>query len=214
MGYTCRAGGLAAALLVASSVSAGVIFVPVGNLYTDVRQALVTVSNPPGATAPVRLLTEGLSGEANVRAVDIPEQLGAFTPGCATLPLAQDIELELDPASGAVDGRTRGVLRTDSSPAARTWHFRADVTGRARCLPAAGLRCGQMIFDLEARGVLFEPADTTSAGLIRMQMLGSLARTTGAARWDALTASMSLGGDARLVQAIADDVVAEVICPL
>lgn len=181
-------------MLLASSVAiAGIIFVPVGGRYANPELAPVQVQDNGSGSAVVR--TTGLSGEFSLDASDVPPEFDPPVMGCARFAFDQRLELIINLSLGVVEGRTRGRISTPDG----ALEYRAEVRGNATCVPAGGNSCGQLIVDLETRGILADANDPARVGLIRSEILGSLLRGPGGARWVNLTSNARLGGDAGLI---------------
>jgi len=179
-----------ALLLAATSAVAGIIFVPVGNRYTNPEIALVDIQN--GGDGTVRILTTGLTGEMSLDGSDVPPEFEAPVPGCARFPFEQRLELVINPSLGVVEGSTRGRISTQDG----TLEYRGEVRGNATCVPSGGRGCGQLIVDLEMRGTLSDPYNPASVGQIRVGMLGSLIwGETDLAHWAAMSTNATLGGN-------------------
>ena len=173
-------------LLVTSIAVAGIIFVPVGGRYSNPELAPVDflVQDADGT---IRIRTTGLTGRLTLDCSEV-EECQSIDNGCAEIPFTQEIELTLDRQTGNIEGRTRG--RLDSQP---SYEFIAKVQGEATCLPSGVQSCGQIVFDLESRGVFSDRSDPSGVGTLRMQILGSLIRGSNTANWAAFSSRGTFG---------------------
>ena len=185
-------------VLVTSIAVAGIIFVPVGGRYANPELAPVDIQNVGDGM--VRIRTTGLTGELSLDASDVPPEFDPPALGCARFPFDQRLELVINLTLGVVEGRTRGRISTQGG----TLEYRGEVHGNATCVPSGGRSCGQLIVDLEMRGVLADLSDPVRSGLIRMEILGSLPRGPDGAQWASLTSNARLGGDAGLISSLLD----------
>ena len=183
-------------LLAVTSVMAGIIFVPVGNRYTNLELAQVEIQNVGDGM--VRVLTTGLTGEMSLDASDVPPEFEVPGSGCARFPFEQNLELVINPLLGVVEGHTSGRIATQNG----TLEYGGDVRGNATCIPSGEHSCDQLIVDLEMRLVLADVSDPVRPGLIRMETLGSLQRGPDVARWASLTSNAHLGGDTGLISSL------------
>ena len=188
-----------ALLLVTSIAVAGIIFVPINGLYENPELAPVDIQNIGDGT--VRIRTTGLTGEFSLDASDVPPEFDPPASGCKRFPFDQRLELVINLSLGVVEGRTRGHISTQDG----TLEYRGEVHGNATCVPAGGRSCGQLIVDLEMRGVILaDVSDPVRPGLIRMEILGSILRGPDGAQWASLTSNARLGGDAGLISSVLD----------
>jgi len=189
-----------ALVLLATTAMAGIIFVPVGNRYVTPELALVQSQSDGDGTVHIR--TTGLNGELSLDANDIPPGFEGPSQGCARFPFAQALDLLITRSgsggNAVTEGRSHGTITTQDG----VLEYHADVRGHSACVPVNGRPCGQLVVDLELRGTLVDPTDPARVGLLRMDMLGSLERSRGSARWASLTSQARLGGDAVLVSSL------------
>ena len=149
----------------------------------------------------VHIRTTGLTGEFTLDARDVPPEFDPPASGCKRFPFEQRLELVINLSLGVVEGHTSGHIATENGEL----DYRAEVSGNATCVPAGGSACGQVIVDLETRGVfLVDVSDPILPGYIRMETLGSLLHGPGSARWTSLTSNARLGGDAGLIGSVLD----------
>jgi len=186
-----------ALLLVTSIAVAGIIFVPVGGRYANPEFAPVDIQDIGDGM--VRIRTTGLTGEFSLDASDVPPEFDPPASGCKRFPFEQRLELVINLSLGVVEGRTRGRISTQDG----TLEYRGEVRGNATCVPSGGRSCGQLIVDLDTRGVILaDVSDPVRPGLIRMEILGSILRGPDGAQWASLTSNARLGGDAGLISSI------------
>ena len=197
-----------ALLLAATNATAGIISLSGSNTYTAPEPAQMTISNCPGdfnVASCVRIHTTGLTGELTIQGSDFPPEHDIATTEKVVLPFDQELELVIDIAKGTVSGRSTTNFHdvTSSkavvSAAAAAW----GVRGSASCLPLNGRECGQLVVDLELRGVLSDPNDPTSVGQLQQRMLGSLIwDDTNVAHWAAMSANTTIGGNEGLINLV------------
>jgi hypothetical protein len=186
-----------ALLLAAATTLAGIIFVPVGGRYINPELAPVDIQSSGNGL--IRIRTTDLNGMLNPDCSDVAE-CQSFDIGCAEIPFTEQIDLTIDRQSGDIEGRIRGRINTQPN-----YEFVAKIRGDATCLPSGGHTCGQIVMDLESRGVLTDRADPTGVATLRVQILGSLLRSGSAASWATLSSRGTFGF------ALPDDV-AEIFC--
>jgi len=183
-----------ALLLAATNAMAGLLSSPMGVLFASPELASVEIQNVGDGR--VQVLTTGLTGEMSLDASDVQPEFGSPASGCARLPFDQRLELNIDLSLGVVEGRTRGRIATQNG----TLDYRGEVSGNATCVPSGGRSCGQLIVDLEMRGVLSDPNNPASVGQMRMKKLGSLTwDDTDMMHWAAMSANATLGGNELLI---------------
>jgi len=194
-----------ALLLAATSAMAGIISLPGSNTYTAPELALMSVSTCPGdfdgVAGCVRIHTTGLTGELTIRGSDFPPEYDIATTEKVVLPFDQELELVIDIAKGTVSGRsTANFLDMASSKLVVT----AAVSGSASCLPLNGRECGQLVVDLELRGVLSDPNNPSIVGQVLMEVLGSLVvdGSDFLALWAAMSANTTIGGNEVLINSL------------
>jgi hypothetical protein len=174
--------------MTAASVCAGVIFVPVGNVYTDLETATVSVVSATAAAAwnfTVRssdlggLMTIDCSGsESDCLAKGIPLIATAFS---------ERSELRVNRVEGTVTGTVGGRLDDVF------YRYRGEIRGAATCASPQGNRCRRMVFTYRTRAVLFDPADASRVGRLAGESIGSLLVEVDGARWADLGSSGQLG---------------------
>lgn len=187
------------ALLLATSIAvAGILFVPVGGRFSTPELAPVNIQNLGDGA--FRISTSGLTGELTIQGSDFPPEYNVPATAKESLPFDQQLELVIDVAEGTVSGRsTTNFIDASSSYLAAI----AEVRGHASCLPLNGRECGQLVVDLELRGILSDPNDPASVGQLRMEMLGSLVWTdTDVVHWAAMSANATLGGNEVLINSV------------
>ena len=187
-----------ALLLAASSAMAGITFLPASGRYLTIEMTDVIISNLSDDT--FRISTNGLTGELTIEGSDFPPQYDIATTAKGVLPFDQQLELVIDVAKGTVLGRsTTNFIDASSTYLTAT----AEVRGSASCLPLNGRECGQLVVDLELRGVLSDPNDPTSVGQLQQRMLGSLIwDDTNVAHWAAMSANTTIGGNEGLINLV------------
>jgi hypothetical protein len=188
-----------AALLAASPAFADIDFLPSGSQYIDpgIAQANIQIGDE-SFTYTVR--TSGLTGELTIRGSDFPPEYDIATTAQAVLPFEQELELVINVAEGTISGRSTGNFLDMASANVA---FTAEVHGNASCLPLNGRECGQLVVDLELRGVLSDPNDPASVGQLRMEILGSLVwDDTNVAHWAAMSANTTIGGNEGLINSL------------
>ena len=181
-----------ALLLVASSATAGIVFLPGSNVYANPELAPVTVQHLGNDI--VRIHTTGLNGELILKGSDFPPEYEVPASATGKLLISQELELVINLSLGVVEGRASGQYVTETE----IWD--AQVRGNATCLPLNGLACGQLIVDLELRGALSDPNNPASVGQMRIDMLGSFVwdgSDTG--HWAAMSANTTIGGNEALI---------------
>jgi len=174
-----------ALLLTVTTALAGIIFVPVSGRYVTPELAPVDIQRTGDGL--IKFRTTGLIGKLTLDCSEV-EECQSIDNGCAEIPFTQQIELTLNHQTGNIEGRTRGRLDTQPS-----YEFIAKVRGEATCLPPGGQSCGQIVMDLEARGVISDRVDPSGVGTLRMQVLGSLLRDGSSASWAILSGRGTLG---------------------
>ncbi len=179
-------------LLITSIAVAGIIFVPVGGRYINPDLGVVDMQNVGNGN--LRIRTTGLSGEFSLDASDVPPEFDPPASGCQRFVFDQDLELVINLSLGVVEGRTRGRINTQDV----TLDYSGEIQGKATCVPMDSHNCGQLIVDLDTRGVLSDANDPARVGLIRLETLGSLLREPDG-HWASLTSNARLGGDAGLI---------------
>ena len=184
----------AALLLLTSVAVAGIIFVPVGGRYINPELASVDIQNVGDGL--LRIRSTGLNGVFSLDASDVPSEFDPPVSGCKRLRFDQRLELIINLSLGVVEGRSRGRIDTRSGG---ILDYRVEIRGNATCVPSGGNSCGQIVVDLEARGVLSNENAPARVGLIRMEKLGSLVRGASGASWASLTANARLGGEEALI---------------
>ena len=194
-----------ALLLAATNTMAGIISLPGGNTYTAPELAQTSISLCPAdinvAGGCVRIHTTGLTGELTIRGSDFPPEYDIATTEKVVLPFDQELELVIDIAKGTVSGRsTANFLDMASSKLVVT----AAVSGSASCLPLNGRECGQLVVDLELRGVLSDPNNPSIVGQVLMEVLGSLVvdGSDFLALWAAMSANTTIGGNEVLINSL------------
>ena len=195
-----------ALLLASSSAFAGIFFLGAGGQYIAPNLALVSIENLTEQT--VRIRTSGLNGELSFKGSDFPPKYEVPASATGKLPFAQELELVINLATGVVEGSSSGqilcnneVLNLEGSSNGQALcsnevlnDFRMDMQGKATCLPLNGRECGQLVVDLELRGVLTDPNDPSKVGQLQMVMLGSLVwDDTNVAHWAAISANTTIG---------------------
>ena len=185
----------AALTLVSTSAVAGLLFAPLGSRYDDPGLATVQVRT---TGEKIQIRTTGLQGRMALSARHLPPTAGGPATGCAVMPFTQDLTLDLDLAKGVVEGTSSGQIQLSG----KVLRFQAPVHGSASCMPSGGTACGVAVLDLNLLGVVADPSDHASVGLLRMQMLASLVRGNPSAPWAAISANVSLGLSPRLVTSI------------
>jgi len=194
-----------ALLLAATNVMAGIISLPGSNTYTAPELAQMSVSKCPGdfnvVGGCVRIQTTGLAGELTIQGSDFPPEYNIATTEKVVLPFDQGLELVIDIAEGTVSGRsTANFLDMASGKLDVT----AAVSGSASCLPLNGRECGQLVVDLELRGVLSDPNDPSIVGQLQMEMLGSMIwdGQTGGGIWAGMSSNAMIGGNEGLINSL------------
>lgn len=182
-----------------SSARAGVIFVPVGNVYIDPERTTVLIGGRDPNALEIR--SAGLQGEWIINRTDVLPELVATANGEIRLPVKQSLSLVLNLSLGTVEGRSRGKILA-GDVVATSFQFVADVRGTVSCLPFNGLPCGQLILDMDLRGGLGETHDPASAGQVRSQIVGSLIRESRSATWQALDANTTIGANPALIHSL------------
>ena len=158
-----------ALLLAATNATAGIIFVPMGSQYTNPELVPVNVQQLDGGS--IRIHTTGLTGELSFQGSDLPPEYALPGADNGVLPFEQELELVVDLAAGTVAGRAISNFGDASSPLLVAT---AEVRGNISCLPRNGVECGQLVVDLELRGVLSSPNDPSVVGRIQTELLGSM----------------------------------------
>ena len=186
---------LASALLLATTNAvAGVIFVPVGNVYAYPELASVRIEDSGAGSTTVR--TTGLEGEFTIDTNDLPPVCETAGSTVEHLSFVQHLELVINLSLGVVEGSSRGRVVPNNG----ALEFRASIQGNATCLPFDGRDCGQLIVDLELQGALSDPNDPAKAGRLRTQLLGSLIRDDAdLLHWAALSANSQIAGNEALI---------------
>ena len=185
---------LAGALLLATtSATAGLLSSPMGVVYTN--PGLVPVDTQQLGEARVQVRTDGLTGELSLDASDVPPEFDPPASGCKRFPFDQRLELIINLSLGLVEGQAHGSIATENG----SLGYRAELRGSATCVPDGGVDCGQVIVDLEARGVVADVSDPVRIGLIRLVTLGSLLRGPDGAHWASLSSNARLAGDENLI---------------
>lgn len=159
----------AALLMTASAATAGIISVPVDSRYIAPESAPVSVQHLGGETFSIR--TSGLAGEWIIDGSDLPPEYDVPATTTIVLPFEQDLELIVDIDDGTVSG-------PPINPIPILGHLivtSPEVRGSASCLPRIGLDCGQLVVDLEIRVAITDPDDPAVVGILRIELLGSLA---------------------------------------
>ena len=191
-----------ALLLAATSASAiaSIISLPASGRYLIIELTDVIIAGFSDDT--FRISTNGLTGELTIQGSDFPPEYDVATTAKAVLPFDQHLELVIDVAKGTVSGRsTVNFADASSVYLAAT----AQVRGSASCLPLNGRECGQLIVDLELRGVLSDPNDPASVGQLQQWMLGSLIwDDTNVAHWAAMSANTTIGGNEGLINLVSE----------
>ena len=197
----------AALLLAATSVEAGVIFVPVGNVYAypELAPARARFNDPVlinpsfaevAGDGSLHLATSGLAGEMHLDASELPPGFEIPAGAGAKLPFEQQLELVINLSLGVVEGRSTGRIPLSNG----ILEFRMDVQGDATCLPRNGRECGQLVVALELRGILSDPWDPASVGVIQTTLLGSLVwDDADLVHWAAMSGNSTLGGNPALI---------------
>ena len=161
-------------LLTASSASAGIIFVPVSGSYTAPELAQVSIHEFDDGN--IGIQTVGLIGEWSSGDAGISSGYGVPASPRESLPFDQQLNLVIDIMTGAVSGYSwvkssgDGVIKGFE----RSYTAKLDVRGYASCVPLNGSECGQLIVDLELRGVMADSSDPSIVGKLEMVMLGSM----------------------------------------
>jgi hypothetical protein len=182
-----------------SAALAGVIFVPVGNIYLEPGNTPVRITNRDPDSLEIR--STGLRGEWIIDRADFPPEPIEPESGQIRLQVEQSLSLVLNLSLGIVEGRSRGrILAGDVGT--YSFQFVADVRGTVSCLPLNGQACGQLILDLDLRGGLAEAGNPASAGQIRSQIVGSLVREGRSAIWQALDANVTIGANPALIDSL------------
>jgi len=185
-------------LLAATSTMAGLLSSPLGVLYSNPELALVDIQNIGDGTVKIR--TTGLSGEWTIEGGDFPPESDVPAAAQVVLPFEQELELLIDIAEGTVSGR---FISKSMDAASTLLAATAAVRGHASCLPLNGLECGQLVVDLEVRGVLSDPNDPSVVGQLRMKMLGSLFFDgSDVGFWAAMSANSTIGGNEGLIDSV------------
>lgn len=186
-------------LLLPWSAWGGIVLLPVEGRYLDVGLALASVRGRGAGTVVIR--TTGLKGELVVDPADLPSD-GAQAPGDdIVVPFTQDLELSFvanksgPDALFEVSGRARGSF-AEPLPDDR---YAARVSGKTACLRYNGQACGQIVVDLELRGVIVNQLNPSAAGNLRMKILGSLVRDGGNGHWQTLNAATAIGANPGLI---------------
>ena len=186
-----------ALLLTATSATAGPVYLAVGGQYIAPEAAPVLIGGL--GVDRFRIQTVGLSGEWTIEYDDLPPGSDVPASAQAVLPFTQDLELEIDLAEGTVSGHAIKQLDAPAKVIIATM----DVTGHASCLPRNGLACGQLVVDLELRGVLTDPNDPASVGRLSGETLGSLVwDETVAGYWTAMSANTTIGGNEGIINSL------------
>lgn len=201
-----------ALLLAASSAMAGIIYLPVGGRYQAPETAPVSIQNLGGES--FRINTTGLIGELTIQGSDFPPDYDIGTTDNVVLPFEQELELFINLSSGVVEGRA-SILTNNENMFVIAGHtdssgrilirLDAEVQGNATCLPLNGLDCGQLVVDLELRGVVSDPNDPAIIGQLRMNVLASLyfdGNDVGLGSWAAMSANTTIGGNEGLINSL------------
>lgn len=186
-------------LLLPWSAWGRIVLLPVEGRYIDVGLALASVQGGKSGTVVIR--TTGLKGELLVDPADLPPD-GAQAPGDdIVVPFTQDLELSFvvrksnPDALFEVSGKARGSF-AEPLPDDR---YAASVSGKAACLRYNGQACGQIVVDLELRGVIVNQLNPKAAGNLRMKILGSLVRDGRNGQWQTLNAATAMGATPELI---------------
>jgi hypothetical protein len=190
-----------ALLLVATSATAGIIFLPGSNVYANPELAPVNVQHLGNDI--VRIHTTDLTGELTLKGSDFPPEYEVPASATGKLFISQELELVINLSLGVVEGRASGQYLNNTE--LWDWRLHADVQGKATCLPLNGRECGQLVVDLELRGALSDPNNPASVGQMRMKMLGSLIwDDTDMMRWAAMSANATLGVNEVMINSFLD----------
>lgn len=187
-----------ALLLAASSAVAGIIYLPVSGRYQAPELAPTNIQILGDES--FRIHTTGLTSEWTIQGSDFPPGYDVPAAAQVALPSEQKLELFIDIAEGSVSGRfvSQSMDRASTLLAAT-----AEVRGHASCLPRNGFECGQLVVDLEVRGVLSDPNDPAVVGQLRMEMLGSLFFDgSDVGFWAAMSANTTIGGNRGLINSV------------
>lgn len=177
-----------------SNAFAGIIFVPVdGVTVGDLNLATVQVHNNGGQSS-MQFHTDGLTGE-------LTEACGATGQPGNSISFTQQLQFSVDTKTGSVTGSTNGSLMLNQGPYAGTvFDYQGQVEGMGYCWPFAGEECGQMVVNLNLRAAFTNPADPSQAGVIRIEILGSMLTNQSYASWVSYTPDFVLGADLPVIE--------------
>ena len=188
-----------ALLLAASSATAGIVLIPVVDVYISPELMPLSVRKDSGeAHLDYLVITmTNLTGESTIQSSDLKPAYEVPAAAKSVLPFEQDLELKIDLTTGKVLGRAKTLYFDASSPYLAAT---AEVSGYATCLPRNGLACGQLVVDLELRGVVSDPNDPSIVGRLRTKMLGSIYLDGSDVGFlAALSANTTIGGNEGLI---------------
>jgi len=198
-----------ALLLAATNAMAGLVFLPGSIVYTNTELAPVSVQHLDDGS--MRVHTTGLTGELSLNVStsgndESPPEFHIATTEKVVLPFDQEMELVIDIAEGTVSGRSTANLHLDMASSKLV--VTAAVSGSASCLPLNGRECGQLVVDLELRGVLSDPNDPSIVGKLQMDVLASLVFDgSDVGYWAAMSANTTIGGNEVLMWKLTDIII-------
>lgn len=176
-------------MLAAQAATAGLQLLPIVQFSYDPAGPLSVRSTATGTVA----LTASLRAR-------LTKACGARGPAGSFIALSQQLELEFNPASGDVHGRSRALLRLPAG--GETFVQQAFVSGKAICLPTGAQACGQLTLAVKVAGALAGQADGRVLGGFEIQQLGTLAQNGDASQWLAIAAGGQIGGAPELLRKV------------